>query len=141
MVQVQLLVLCSRYQGYESSSPGCTIKFSEVAPAYPVNATSDGSVYNPPIPTVFTVDLAFNRPVLGPQSRNSLYGMLNAQGVPDGRCVACAVRITLYLIRICILLSRKNLVPIQNFGAWGKGGQSCIRASIPLQDVLSLLHL
>ncbi|KAL3136412.1 hypothetical protein ABBQ38_005669 [Trebouxia sp. C0009 RCD-2024] len=84
VVQVQLQVLCSRYQGYESSPPGCTIRFSEVHPLYFVRPIN-GSVSIPPIPTVFTADLAFNRPVLGPQSRNSLYGMLSGQGVPDGR--------------------------------------------------------
>lgn len=86
VVQVQLQVLCSRYQGYESSPPGCTIRFSEVHPLYFVRPIN-GSVSIPPIPTVFTADLAFNRPVLGPQSRNSLYGMLSGQGVPDGRWV------------------------------------------------------
>ena len=30
-VQVQLIVLCSRYQGYESSPAGCTITFSNIS--------------------------------------------------------------------------------------------------------------
>ena len=68
IVQVQLLVLCSRYEGYESSPAGCTIKFLV-----------------PPSPSNFTAELAFNRPVVGAQSRNSLYGMLAANGVPGGK--------------------------------------------------------
>ena len=81
MVQVQLLVLCSRYQDYESLPAGCTIKFTEKpSPAYA--ETSHAFV---PLPSGFRADLAFNRPVVGAQSRNSLYGMLAANGVPDGQ--------------------------------------------------------
>lgn len=80
VVQVQLLVLCSRFQGYESSPAGCTIKFTEK----PSAASAETSHAFAPLASTFRADLAFNRPVVGAQSRNSLYGMLAANGMPDG---------------------------------------------------------
>ena len=126
IVQVQLIVLCSRYNHYETAPAGCNITFANISaassssspasspsssPSSPSAASLDvtGSSLGPlagsPAPeaaspspqaasqstaagqrVTFSGTVAFDRPVVGAQSLQSLAGMMYAGGVANGRC-------------------------------------------------------
>lgn len=133
IVQVQLIVLCSRYDHYETATAGCNITFfnisaassssslsasspsSSSSPSSPSQASLDGSgsslgplAESPaaeaasPSPQAasqsstaservsFSGTVAFDRPVVGAQSLQSLAGMMYAGGVTNGRCAHAA---------------------------------------------------
>ena len=73
VIQVQLVVLCSGYQGYESRPPACTITLSNITSRPPTQQVD------------FSATVAFDRPVVGPQSLQSLTGMMYSGGVSNGR--------------------------------------------------------
>ncbi|DBA74527.1 TPA: hypothetical protein ACH3X2_000982 [Trebouxia sp. C0005] len=125
IVQVQLIVLCSRYNHYETAPAGCNITFANISaassssspasspsssPSSPSAASLDvtGSSLGPlagsPAPeaaspspqaasqstaagqrVTFSGTVAFDRPVVGAQSLQSLAGMMYAGGVANGR--------------------------------------------------------
>ena len=151
IIQVQLIVLCSRYDRYETAPPGCNITFANISlasasssssssasspsssssPSSPSPASLDGtgSTLGPlaesPAPEAaspgqppnsasqssvagqrvsFSGTVAFERPVVGAQSLQSLAGMMYSGGVTNGRCAhaddgACICYFTLALMR------------------------------------------
>ncbi len=130
IVQVQLIVLCSRYDHYETSPAGCNITFFNISAASssspsasspsssssspsPASLDGTGSSLGPlaespaaeaasPSPQAasqstvagdrvsFSGTVAFDRPVVGAQSLQSLAGMMYSGGVTNGRCAHAA---------------------------------------------------
>ncbi len=116
IVQVQLIVLCSRYDHYETASAGCNITFTNIStasssPSSPslVSFDGTGSSLGPPAESPapetastgpqaasqsggagqrvsFSGTVAFDRPVVGAQSLQSLAGMMYSGAVTNGRC-------------------------------------------------------
>ena len=159
VVQVQLIVLCSRYSGYQTSSPGCDITFSNITftgaspsspssspsssssassssspSSSPVNFDGDGESLDPQASTAlgvaspdpqaaspspqatspsgggagqgasFSGVVAFDRPVVGAQSLQSLAGMMYSGGLSNGRCaVATTALLTITLVTAALV--------------------------------------
>ncbi len=129
IVQVQLIVLCSRYDHYETAPAGCNITCTNISTASSsssLSASSPSSSSSPSSPSPVSLDgtgsslgpraessapeaaspspqaasksevagqrvsfsgtVAFDRPVVGAQSLQSLAGMMYSGGVTNGRC-------------------------------------------------------
>ncbi len=128
IVQVQLIVLCSRYDHYETAPAGCNVTFFNISTASssptsspsssssslsPASLDRSGSSLGPLVespaaeaasPSLqaaspsgvagqsvsFSGTVAFDRPVVGAQSLQSLAGMMYSGGVTNGRCAHAA---------------------------------------------------
>ena len=157
VVQVQLIVLCSRYSGYQTFSPGCDITFSNIIftgaspsspsspsssassssspSSSPVNFDGDGESLDPQASTAlgvaspdpqaasssppaaspsgggagqgasFSGVVAFDRPVVGAQSLQSLAGMMYSGGLSNGRCAVATTALVIIALVTATLVT------------------------------------